>query len=516
MAADRKAIARGALPFMGLSALGLVVRLAYQAQVTGWPGFTFPLGDGIYYDRAAREIAAGAWLQDGAFYQAPLYTYFVGCAYHFTGAGGLRLIHALLGAASCGLLAFFVDRLFQDRRTALIAGGLMAINPTLVFFEGLVAKPAVAIFLFCCVLAALPLGNRSAGPLTLRRAWLLGALSGALALVRENMLLAAPITMLAVVGAVPERSRKLVAGGCFVLGVLCAYTPVAAHNVAASGELRLTGYAFGPNLFIGNGAEANGAYRPLVEGRSDFSVEAIDAQRIAEDDAGREMSPGEVSRYWVGRTVDDIVASPGRWLRLMNLKWWYLWNTFEIPDAADPYAFAEESNVLWLLLLLLPFGTLSALAAGGGCFVIAERLRNTWPLAAYLAVCTLSIWAFFVFARFRTPLIPLLVPLAAYGIARTLDRIRAKRWRQVAVAATAVAVVGALTQLSIIDRDLHRSTTYDNISASVFQYGGDIALSIEMAERAMELDPANARRRENLVMLRARAGAPSGRPSDRQ
>ncbi len=58
----------------------------------------------------------------------------------------------------------------------------------------------------------------------------------------------------------------------------------------------------------------------LRAGRGSPEFERVDATELAEQATGRALTPGEVSSYWTGRTLDYITAQPGDWLRLLARK----------------------------------------------------------------------------------------------------------------------------------------------------------------------------------------------------
>src|SRR5688500_7506919 len=75
------------------AALGLIftfaaaTRAAYLVAYRSFDPFYFiPLMDAARYDRWGRAIARGEIFEPGAFYQAPLYPYFVGALYASFGA----------------------------------------------------------------------------------------------------------------------------------------------------------------------------------------------------------------------------------------------------------------------------------------------------------------------------------------------------------------------------------------------------------------------------------------------
>ena len=114
------------------------MRLAHVWQIRRAPFFTALMGDSRSYDEWARRIAGGEWIGRDVFYQAPLYPYFLGVVYAIFGRDllAVRLIQALIGSASCVLLALACRRLFGDAAGAA-AGLLLALWAPAIFFDGL-------------------------------------------------------------------------------------------------------------------------------------------------------------------------------------------------------------------------------------------------------------------------------------------------------------------------------------------------------------------------------------------
>ncbi len=86
--------------------LAFAIRLVYLFQIEGAPLFYHLASDGRSYDEWARQIAAGHWLGQGVFYQAPLYPYFLGLLQIAIGHNlwSIRIVQIALGSASCVLL----------------------------------------------------------------------------------------------------------------------------------------------------------------------------------------------------------------------------------------------------------------------------------------------------------------------------------------------------------------------------------------------------------------------------
>ena len=71
--------ARPWLALAGVTALALIVRLAYLAELNGSPLLSGLMGDSRQYDAWAQRIAGGQWVGTEVFYQAPLYPYWLSC-----------------------------------------------------------------------------------------------------------------------------------------------------------------------------------------------------------------------------------------------------------------------------------------------------------------------------------------------------------------------------------------------------------------------------------------------------
>src|SRR5574341_1483209 len=86
--------------FAVIFGIAFVLRLVYLFQIQSIPLFYHFAGDGRTYDEWAQRIAAGDWLGQGVFYQAPLYPYFLGVVQRLFGANLwlIRLLPIFLGS----------------------------------------------------------------------------------------------------------------------------------------------------------------------------------------------------------------------------------------------------------------------------------------------------------------------------------------------------------------------------------------------------------------------------------
>ena len=561
---------RRRLALAAVLALAALLRLAHWAAVRDHPFFAELVMDSREYDHWAQEVAAGDWLGSKVFFQAPLYPYALAAVYSVFGhrVDAVYLLQIALAVAGCWAL-YRAGRLAGGERVGLGAALLAAVYPPFIVHDVQLAKesPAVAVaaFLLWALVAAYAGGRPSR--------WLAaGALCGLLALLRENALLVAPLLLPLAVRPRAGARRAALRAGAFALGLALALLPVAVRNYAVGGVPLPTTWQGGVNFYIGNNPGADGTYRPLVPGKQVPLYERGEAERLAEEAAGRELTPAEVSRHWLGRSLGWARREPGAFAALQLRKLALFWSWYEWPDAIDPYWVRRISPALrppWP-----EFGAVTLLALAG-LWSLRRGAGRFWPVLVYLAATVAATVAFFLFARYRLPAVPALMLLAALPLAALAEAVRARRrGRTVALAFVVLAALalprlaGHAPRLDLVHYNLarlhqeagrtaeaerhYRATLRHDPRAflaclnlgtiaarrgdldearrwferavaieprsddawanlgSAWLAAGDLRRARQGLERALELNPANPTARGNLELLERREGA---RPS---
>jgi len=475
--------------------VALALRLAHWAAVRRAPFIGEPAMDSWEYDRWAREIAGGDWLGHGrgVFFQAPLYPYLLALLYKAAGPclDAAYLLQIALAVAGCYAL-YRAGRAMAGERAGLAAAALAAVYGPFLFYDVQLLKESLAVTVVCCLLWAVAwaagtvseaatavTGSVKAGPGADRGAagrWLLvGLLLGILALLRENALLVVPFLLplpwsagrrAAGEGGAGRRAALASRAGraaAFLAGVALALAPVALRNGLVGGDFLPTTSQGGVNFFIGNNPRADGTYRPIVPGKQTPELERREPARIAEQALGRPLTPAEVSRYWLRRALAWARAHPGGFLRLTLRKLGLFWSWYEWPDAVDYYYLRGLSPVF--RLPLLEFGGVTLLAALGLGFLGGGRARRLTPALLFAGAWMVSTVAFFLFARYRLPVVPPLLLLAALPVAALVEAIQAWRGGRVRAVALGLAIAAALAlprlagfepRLDLVDYNLGR------------------------------------------------------------
>jgi tetratricopeptide (TPR) repeat protein/uncharacterized membrane protein len=470
----------------GIFALALAVRLLHIWQIFDAPFFTVLMGDSRGYDLWAQQIAHGDWLGHDVFYQAPLYPYFLGTLYTLAGRDlvFVRLCQAVIGSLACVLLGLAGARLFSTR-VGLIAGLGLALYAPAIFFDALVQKSVLDVSFVCLTIWLL---SGLVSEPRRRQSWfLLGLVMGGLTLTRENAIVFSGVALLWALARrdAGEWKQRVATAGVFVLGLAIVLLPVVIRNSVVDRGFYLTTSQFGPNFYIGNNANADGTYMSLRFGRGSPEYERQDATEIAEEATGRRLTPADVSGYWTGQALAFIRSEPIAWMTLLGRKTALLWNRTEMLDTESQHSHAEWSPALRLLGFIGHFGVLVPLALLG--VIVTWPLRQRlWVMYAISMAYAASVVMFYVFARYRYPLVPFLLLFAAAGAAALPQLLRANA--PSAMLAAAVLATAVFANWPILSTDLMRTITEHNLGAAL-QSEDRLDEAIEHYRRAVAIRP---------------------------
>jgi tetratricopeptide (TPR) repeat protein len=479
-----------------LFVFALAVRFFYLWEISESPAYPLLLGDAESYDQWAQEISAGNWTGNQIFYQAPLYPYFLGVIYFLFGHNLLivRICQVLLGSLSCVLISVAGSH-FYDKKTGIFAGLLLAIYPTAIFFDCQIQKSTLDLVLFSGLL--LLFGKVIRHPHGI--IWMLiGIAMGCLGLNRENALILVPATYLWMPLFFRRERKKnlLIWMGSFLLGLVIVLGPVAFRNKIVGGEFVLTTSQFGSNLYIGNNEQSEGTYTALRQERGDWVYERQDAIELAEKALGKKLTPSEVSSFWVKKTLSHIKSNLVSWSQLMMKKWALFWNAVELSDTESQYVYYNWSVLLKTAGTFFHFGILCPLAVVG-IWVTRKQWNRLWLLYLMLISYAASVTLFYVFARYRLPVVTILVIFAAAFLRYGVNAFKTEPLKNTVICGILLIFASITVNWKLADQGPMIANTYYNMGCN-FEKEKNYQQAIDYYSKSVHVNPTHAMALNNL------------------
>jgi Flp pilus assembly protein TadD/4-amino-4-deoxy-L-arabinose transferase-like glycosyltransferase len=442
---------------------GAGARLAHLHHLASLPDYDAPVVDAAFHDYWARGLSEDRWpeppsgedprISESPYFRPPGYPYFLAGIYGVTGGSYLapRLLQFALGLVSA-VLAWWLLRRPMGQAAGLLAAAGMSLYWSLIYFEGELHAPALLISLTLGSLCLRSFNGARGGWLAAAGA---GLLAGLAVLVRPNALVFVPLLVLWGWWLARRRGRPvqgLAGTATLALAAGAAILPAAIRNYVVSGEVVPVTANAGVNLYIGNNPRATGRCIADLGEAGRFGT-CFDYPEVLRNIGGA-SGPAtylEADRYFRERAMAWIRENPGRFAELLGTKAALFWGPTEVGHNKEVAFERCDSPVLSLLpgswpavLALGVMGLVGALAVGGGRSARPEGYPSgrelTILLATMAVVYFLSVWPFFVAARYRVPITPLLICLAACGPVAMAGWLR--RGRFLAAGSWVVAAAG--------------------------------------------------------------------------
>ena len=316
-------------------------------------------------------------------------------------------LNVALSVATIGLV-YVLGRRLAGPAVGLVAAGIWAVWPNLVFHSGIVLTETLFLFILVSLLIVL-LGDRAAAEAPgVARLAVVGALFGLVLLVRPVSAVMAPFLLLLWWG----RGAK---AALWRLGVVLAVAvvvlvPWSIRSTAVMDEPVALSLNFGDNLCLGHNPGATGGFGDL--GAHCFTAEGL---RRPESETRRNSEN-------IDRALTYIRENPGETLRRTPSKLRYTlqndWDGLEVAEdfGARPL-FSDSTRGLLRATATGFYAVVGLFAIGGGVVLLRRRhhARALFLVAGGLAQL-ISPLATFGDPRFKMPLYPTLAVCAAAGV----------------------------------------------------------------------------------------------------
>ncbi|MBU1694164.1 MAG: glycosyltransferase family 39 protein, partial [Verrucomicrobia bacterium] len=458
----RKVSGREVLALGGILLVALLLRGLYLGEARRDPSFAFPASDAAFHDYWARALASGDWtpppdtpdplVPTTPYFRPPGYPYFLAAMHKLFGPGYVapRVIQMLLGVLNVGL-AFLLGRKLFGSLTGLVFAGMMAGYWVFLYFEAEFLEPVLLVSLGLLLVLALVswLESPRIGP-----AVAAGVCLGLLALTRPSILVFAalfPFWILWLMRRRPDEWRRLLILALLVEGV-AGFSVLSAtmRNYRVAHDRVLICSNGGINLYIGNHPAATGIFVEPPELRPFRSVYDYPALvKRLENEVGASLKYSQASALLARRALNYAWRNPIRTLTLLWRKTLLFWGPMEIGNNKEDHFERAFSPVL----RRLPGNFTAALALGLVGLALWRRRPAGMPdrqageveAVGLILLFVFSIFAsylpFFMAGRFRVPVIPFLLLLAAYAVSVWWRLFQEKRGREAAWSLGAAAVL---------------------------------------------------------------------------
>jgi len=428
-------------------------------------------------DAAARALW-DRWCGGGRTYHDPLYPYVVAGTYMLLGpaVGWVYAWQMVLGIVTL-VLVYVLARRYFGELAAIAAVGLGLLYGPLLFYEFVLLRAALIVFFGLLLVFLLDEARERQTALS----WLgVGVALGFSLTLKAHFVLMIPAAVALLVARCLRPWRRFVCCAvALALGLLIGFGPAAVRNLVA-GAPPLALASNGPPTFLTSNAEDSGYVHLGIR------------------HVGRIL--GETDNAFLPTAIATLRTHPSfaHYLQLVGQKVLATWYWLEEPNNANFYYAQLHSKVL--RSLPVSFGLIGPPAIIG-LILALRRFPRCAPLYFVVLTNCAVLYVFFVFGRFRLPLVAALLPFAGFTLARLTQAVLARRWRAAGFTLLACALPGLYTMSPRLeDEPLTRPADvyaghlvlYDvRLRSALAQ--GDLSAAADVLRGSLERQPGEVR-----------------------
>jgi len=427
--------------------VSLIVRIAGLISLKGSIYYDFLLWDERIYHEWAKKIADGTFTSTSVYEFAPLPAYITALIYKLISPDAfyVRVMNIILGVLTCWLI-YLIGKELANRTIGLASCLIACLYKPFIFYSIVPLKTSLEVFLFALTawlfVSVLnnPLSHSSleekegVNKKLLMKVGILGLSAGLLLNVRPNAILIIPVMPLIILWNFyrDRNSQKLlvVILAIYIAGLAVALSPFMIRNYRVAGEFTLTTSQAGFNLYLGNNLRnPDPYYRPVSFASSSPFEQGVQFTIEAGKRTKERLSPVEASHYWTREVVTTAMEYPVAFGWKLWQKTLVLFNQFE---ACDHYHIPFVSN--FVAFFKLPFFNFwCILPLGMAGIACSLHCRKAWALGTISGLYGLTLIVFFTNARYRLPLLVIMIPFATIGISNLFSFFKKRLYRQAGI-----------------------------------------------------------------------------------
>ncbi len=384
--------------------LALTLRISYLLFIKNTYFFYgHPSDDVSYYKNWAAMIVFGESPTQAAFSGMPLFPYYLSCLFRICGGHWLavNVLNLILGSLNCVLIYLVAKKIFSQR-CAQLAALLASTNFILIYYDWLMMPVTLLITLSLVILLALS-GEE---PRSFKDWLLLGFFIGIAALGDAKFLIFGALLLIYLLwtkrkGPVIQIIKMILP---LTLGMGLILGGVTLRNKIVSGEWIFITSQSGLSLYVGNNADASGAFENPGFIRPSHTGQDEDQRIFVEKALGKKISASQVSDFYRREAVNFITQHPGEYLRLLGKKFILFVSDAEQSHDIDlilqrPIKLRLDWNPYILIFPLALFGMTVSWKMN------RETRFAILMVAGHFIYCLI----YFVTTRQRAPILPILL-----------------------------------------------------------------------------------------------------------
>lgn len=463
-----------------------VIRFSALMSLSGSHFFDFPMVDeGVYHDWAVSIVDSTKHSVDSYGF-APLPAYVMAGVYWIFSPDlvYIRILNVFLGVATC-YFVYLIGKQLDSTLTALFSCLIASFYSPFVLYSIVPLKTASSIFLFAVTIY---LFIRILDTHSLITALILGVVVGCLINVRPNSVIILPMIPLLYYwfnkGLNSQKKHWKFVIFLYAAGLLIAISPFTIAEYLDSGKLTLTTRQGGFALYIGNNVNNGSPYyapvpfaepRPKVRGKQMI----IEASRRA----GKPLTVEEASEVYIGEVLRLAIEKPMDFSILIGQKALAAINRFE---SGDHYhidflkRFVPFFNIPMVSFgLVLPFGIT-------GLLITSFRNRRIACVGIITAIYASTLVIFFVNARFRVPLLIVLIPFSIICVKELIELIANRRFKEVGLLSLTIVIFFIISNLPV--KGANEYAKYYNTYANILDAVGEEEQAIAYWEESAAMN----------------------------
>jgi tetratricopeptide (TPR) repeat protein len=494
-----------------LFSLGLITRIIYLSFLSRNPILLTPVLDAEYYLEWAKEISTNSFWGNKVFFAEPLYAYILALLMMLSPSHVITLtlsIQVILGSF-LSVIVFLLAKKIFDWSTGLIAGIITALYGPFIFYDFLLLKTSLEVFLLTLFILFFINTTHSA------KKWryiISGILLGIIVILKGNSLILLPfVVVFTLLYDRQAYKQQLIRCCVFILGFLLVVLPITFRNYLINKDFVLTNYSIGMNIYQGNWWDGDGSLKQPYFIRAHPRFEELDSYKMAEAFKGRSLKPSEVSGFWINKTIAENFDNPFRLPKLVGNKILILLNNTELGDNYDYNVYKEAIPFLSVLLdfrFILPVGLtgLLLLIFSKRFFQVFKNQNSNTKTKSFLIytilLYSLAIIVGHVNSRYRLVLIPLFIILASATLKYLYINFRNKNYFQVFLIGMMVSISLFISSINLQSYNvINREGFYEYVIGSLYYTKGDFNNAKKYLEQVVNKNGKNVSAYKNLFII---------------